>query len=80
MQPDLTALYPVPSELVSEEQADKLHGRDLPSLPDDDLKRELSFLRVLNFVTASNWHLEREVRVAAELSRRRDIRRFGRRT
>lgn len=75
MQPNLLALYPIPSELVSEDQADRFHNRDLSSRTDDDLRRELSFLRVVNFVTDSAWHLEREVSVAAELSRRRNARR-----
>ncbi len=74
MQPDLLALYPQPSEYVSEEQADRFHGRDLVSLTDDDLKRELAFLRVVNFAHHSAWHVEREARVGGELARRRRIR------
>lgn len=79
MQPNLLDLYPTPSELSSEDQADHFHNRDLSSRTEDDLRRELSFLRVLNFIEDSEWHLEREVQVAAELSRRRNARRHEKR-
>lgn|GEM_PF-4131620 len=79
MQPDLLTLYPTPNELVSEDQADRFHNLDLPARTEDDLRRELSFLRVVNFVADSEWHLEREVQVAAELSRRRNTRRHAKR-
>jgi len=79
MQPDLLSLYPQPDELASEEQADRFHGRDLASLTEEDLRRELSYLRVVNFVCCSEWHLEREVRVAAELAKRRRLRDRARR-
>lgn len=74
MQPDLLSLYPQPDEHASDEQFDRFHGRDLASLTEEDLRRELSYLRVVNFVSASEWHLEREVRVAAELASRRNHR------
>jgi len=66
---NVLALYPTPNEQTSEEQADRLHHRDLDHRTDDDLKRELSFLRTWNFVLGSEWHLEREIRVSAAIRR-----------
>lgn len=71
------ALYPAPDAQVSEEQADRLHHRDLDQRTGEDLKRELSFLRTWNFVLDSAWHLEREQRVS-EAIRRTHERRGGR--
>lgn len=69
---NILALYPKPDAQVSEEQADRLHHRDLDHCTEDDLRRELSFLRTWNFVLDSEWHLERERCVSEELRRRHD--------
>lgn len=73
----ILALYPTPDDQTSEEQGDRLHHRDLDQRTEDDLRRELSFLRTWNFVLDSPWHLEREQRVS-EAIRRIHERRGGR--
>jgi hypothetical protein len=75
----ILALYPTPDAQESEEQSDRLFYVDLPKLTEDDLRRELAWLRCWNFVLDSPWHAEREERVSEEL-RRRHERRHGRGT
>lgn len=75
---DLLALYPTPDPLASEEHADRFYNRDLPAETDGSLKRELCFLRTVNFLYDSIWHIEREGAVSEELSRRRDRTRIRR--
>ncbi|MHB8689021.1 MAG: hypothetical protein ACYDB4_17805 [Candidatus Dormibacteraceae bacterium] len=67
---DLLALDP--ADHVSD--ARRIHT-DLDALGNPDLVRELSWLRLLNHLTDSSWHREREFRVAAELAARREARR-----
>ena len=67
----ISAIYPVPDEFVSAEQRDRFYGSDLPGLSLGDLRRELTALEILNFASDSEWHLERERLVVAELERRR---------
>ena len=73
----LTLAYPVPND-QSEEQADRLAGKDLPSETDDSLRRELTVLRFLNYFTDSPWHQSREESVANEMAYRRTRRRLAR--
>lgn len=75
----ILALYPTPDAQKSEEQSARLFHVDLEKLTEDDLRRELAWLRTWNFVIDSAWHLDRETRVAEEL-RRRHERRHGRGT
>ena len=66
---DLCGLYPVPDELT-EEGFDRFNNLDLPKLRDEDLRREITFLRWFNFLSGGEWHLSRELAVAEELARR----------
>jgi hypothetical protein len=69
------ALDPIPDGT-----SDRFDHRDLSGGDEYALVRELTFLRVLNFLATEEWHLERELAVASELQRRRKLRnqRYGR--
>lgn len=71
---EILSLYPTPDATTSEEQADRLGHLDLGELSENDLRRELSWLRTWNFVLASECHAEREQRVADELRLRHERR------
>ena len=73
----LLGVYPEPDPLASEEQADRHSHTDLTAETDASLRREIAFLRWLNFITDSAWHQAREDQVAREM-RRRHERRGGR--
>jgi hypothetical protein len=74
---ELPSLYPVPDPTRSQEQANRFSHSDLEAEPDASLRRELSLLRWFNYFVDSEWHLERERRIAAEI-RLRHERRGGR--
>lgn len=62
---------------VPESESDRFVHRDLSGGDEAHLVRELSWLRCLNFLVRSEpseWHLERELAVASELQRRRNLR------
>lgn len=74
----ISRLAIVPDPLVSEEQADKYHHHDLDARNENDLRRELSFLRWFNYLEESAWHQDREQFVARALRQRHE--RHGGRT
>lgn len=66
----LLEVYPVPEELESEEQFHRFHGFDIGDRTGEDLMRELTVLRFINYFCDSEWHLEREVAVSKALAAR----------
>lgn len=60
--------YPVPNPHRSDEQLDRYHGQDIPSLTRADRARELTVLRLINFLADSAWHQEREVAILSTLA------------
>ncbi len=59
---------------VPDPTSERYRNRDLSSLAEIQLVRELAWLRVRNYLLASDWHYQREVEVSSELYRRRQIR------
>jgi hypothetical protein len=68
----LQAALPMPNPMVSEEQADRAEHRDIRPATTEDLLRELTALRLLNYFGGGEpWHELREDRINEELATRR---------
>lgn len=61
---DLLDAYTVPDPMASAEQYDRFHHLDVPKLTDEDVARDLTVLRLFNHFHDSEWHREREIRLA----------------
>ena len=59
-----------PDPLRSEDQHDRYYGLDLPNRTEHDLRRELAFRRVVNYLVDDDWSLGQEERIGNELQRR----------
>lgn len=62
------AVLPVPDELASEEQFERFHHFDVPTLTRVDVERELVAVRLINLAGVSEWHLQREQRLVEALA------------
>ena len=69
----LAAAMPVPNEMVSEQQRDRLYHLDVEHAVTGDLERELAAvqLRLYFDPLPGGWFAERELVLRAELERRR---------
>jgi hypothetical protein len=77
---NIIAAVKVPDELESENARDRFNHADVPDRSDEDLRRELGFVRWLLYVTDSAWHGDRERIIGHELAERRERRRDAHRT
>jgi len=74
----VNTLFPLPDPTTSEEQGDRFANRDVVHETEDVLRRELSVLHIINYISDDPWYREREQAIANELGYRRSRRRLER--